>query len=191
MRELFTVVVVCAVITVAPVVALLGVTQIAMVQKAKADPGSHSTVAEADLYVKKKPHPLQKEYPELFATEGIIVAFGADWCSACKRQGRELRGPAARYNILKVDVQDEAGKPTKWGRLMETLELGKTIPVVIVVSKGEVVKVFYGFTPWAEIAPHAKKAKKNDSDDVDGVDIGPLHIDWNDGVRIDWGRDES
>lgn len=155
------------------------------------DPGVGPRVhAEADLYVKPQPkpdHPLKKDYPELFATEAVVVTFGADWCAACRRQALELRGPSHRYNILKVAVEDKEGKKTKWSKLMDRLELGDTIPVTIVVSKGEALKTFYGFTPWGAIKPLAEKAKKNDNE-TDSIDIGPLHIDWDDGVDIHFRR---
>ena len=139
---------------------------------------------EADLYKKPKRHPLQKVYPELFTTEAIVVAFGADWCPWCKVQARTLKGPSQRYNILYVKVEDEDGNPTRWATLSNELELGSAIPVTVVIEKGEVKKVFHGHTPWAEIEPHAKKAKKN-KDQKNHIDIGPIHIDWDDdGIDI-------
>ena len=76
---------------------------------------------------------------------------------------------------------------------MSTWELGDTIPVTVVVSKGDVVKTFYGFTPWSEIKPHAEKAKKSDGDGKTNVDIGPIHIDWDDdgNVNIDVRRNHE
>lgn len=150
--------------------------------------GQGGHVAEADLYIKNpKPpeHPLQERFPELFATEAIVVSFGADWCGWCKAQARELKGPSFRYNILYVKIEDKDGD-TKWAELIKALKLGEdSVPVTAVICKGEVVKVFYGFTPWVEIKPHAGKAKKNEQDETNSIDIGPIHIDWDDdGVDI-------
>lgn len=150
--------------------------------------------AEVDIYKKPTPkpeHPLKKEFPELFTTEAIVVTFSADWCVACRRQAIELRGPSERFNILRVKIEEENEKgetvPSRWGRLMDRLELGESIPVTIVVAKGEVLKTFYNYTPWATIRPHAEKAKKN-ADETDNIDIGPINIDWDDGLNIDWRR---
>jgi thiol-disulfide isomerase/thioredoxin len=150
--------------------------------------GGQGNVPEVDLYKKAEPkpvHPLKKEFPELFTTEAVVVAFGADWCGWCKAQARDLKGPSFRYNILYVKV-DKDGKPTRWGKLADKLELGKSVPVTVVIEKGKVTKTFIGFTPWGEIKPHAQKAKKNDQDDEKNhIDIGPIHIDWDDdGVDI-------
>jgi len=73
---------------------------------------------------------------------------------------------------------------------MDKLGLGSSIPVTVVFSKGEVVKVFYGYTKWDDIKPFAEKAKKNDKDDEEShIRIGTLNIDWDDsGVDIDLQR---
>lgn len=146
--------------------------------------GQGDNVPEVDLYKKRdRPHPLKKKYPELFSTDAVVVSFGADWCGWCKAQARELKGPSLRFNILYVKV-DEDGKPTRWGRLIDKLELGESVPVTVVIEKGKVTKTFIGFTPWAEIKPHAAKAKKN-KDGGGHIRIGPIHIDWDDdGVDI-------
>ena len=149
------------------------------------------------LYKEPEPepvHPLRATYPELFATDAVVVAFGADWCPWCKAQARELKLPSVSYNILYVKVEEGgetgAAETSRWGELMDTLNLGSSIPVTVVFSKGEVVKVFYGFTKWDDIKPFAEKAKKNDKDDEEGhIRIGPLNIDWDDsGVDIDLQR---
>lgn len=158
-----------------------------MVEIADQTRSGDDSIAGVDLYVKQKPHPLKKDYPELFATEAIVLTFSADWCAACRRQALELRGPSEQFNILRVKVEADNQK-TRWSTLMDKLELGETIPVTIVVSKGEVTKTFYGYTPWSQIKPHAGKAKKNEKDETDHIDIGPIHIDWDDGVDIDFRR---
>lgn len=154
-------------------------------------PGGHD--AEADLYVKPEPNPLKADYPELFRTEAVVVAFGSPTCYACRKQAAALRGPSTRYNILKVDARDENGKRTRWAELMDEWELGSMIPVVVVFDRetGKITKTFSGYTPWSKIKPHAAKAKKDDNDEKGHVDIGPIHIDWDDGdVNVDiWGRE--
>ena len=81
---------------------------------------------------------------------------------------------------------EKDGQKTKWSKLMDQLELGDSIPVTIVVSKGEIQKVFHGFTLWADIKPHAEKAKKSDDNEKNNIDIGPIHIDWDDdSVNVD------
>lgn len=150
--------------------------------------------AEVDLY--KKPgedeelteaqKALKKVAPELFRTEAVIVVFGAEWCRYCKVQARELRGPSQRYNVLVYDVEDEKGNGKK---VSELLEVGGSIPVTFIVEKGIVKKSFEGFTPWAQIKLHAKKAAKNEDQKGD-VNIGPLNIHWDlDGVDINWDRE--
>ena len=68
------------------------------------------------------------------------------------------------------------------------LNLGRSIPVTVVIEHGEVMKTFIGNTSWRKIKPHAEKAKKNESDQTDRVEIGPLRIDWSDGVDIEFIR---
>jgi len=134
--------------------------------------------AEIDLFEtgKEKLTPTQakilKSYPILGKTDAVVVVFGAEWCTACKRQALELRGPSNRYNVLVYDVEKE-GK-----ELSELLKIGRSIPVVMVLEKGKATKTFIGFTPWVDIKVHAKKAKKNEEGDRGRIDIGPIHIDW-------------
>lgn len=161
--------------------------------------------AEIDLYIKPEPIPdpdgqltetqkkVKASHPELFATEAVIVTFGAPWCRWCKAQVRELRGPSLTYNVLVYDIEAADDEKTEEEKnrakenliLLDLYELGRTIPITVVIEKGVVVKTFYGFTPWGEIAPHAEKAKKNDKQKTH-IDIGPIHIDWDDGgIDID------
>lgn len=153
--------------------------------KTVSDDRQNSQVAGADLYV--KPHPLRKEFPELFATEAVVIAFGADWCTWCKHQAKELQTPSKEYYIFYVHIDEtHKGKtiPTRWGRLIDHYKLGFSVPVVAIIEKGEVKKAFLQYTPWSEIKPHAKKAKKNEKVDPKiNIDIGPIHIDWDDDIK--------
>lgn len=149
--------------------------------------------AGVDLY--KKPDPLDESsrkikatHPELFATEAVIVIFGADYCVWCKRQALELKGPSINYNVIYYELEKD-GEPTKHAALYEALGLTggeSAIPKIVVMEKGKITKTFIGFTDWSDIKPHAEKAKKNESDKTDHIRIGPLNIDWTDGVDIDW-----
>lgn len=157
--------------------------------------------AEVDLYVKPdkldgKQKKVKETHPELFQTEAVIVTFGAPWCRWCKAQIRDLRGPSLSHNVLVYDIEPDDEKKTeaqkeqakKNAALLDLYELGRNIPVTVIIEKGKVVKTFYGFTPWGEIAPHAKKARKNDKQKTH-IDIGPIHIDWDDdGIDIDRNR---
>lgn len=153
--------------------------------------------AEVDLF--KRPRPdgdkeetetqkaLKKVAPELFRTEAVVVTFGAEWCRYCKAQIRDLRGPSLTYNVLAYDVEDEKGNGKA---VADYLKIGRSVPVTCIIEKGRIVKSFEGFTPWATIKPHAKKAKKNDKDQEGDLKIGPLNIDWDDnGVDINWDRE--
>jgi len=144
--------------------------------------GQDLRTAEIDLYSKPKPKPkpdltktqkeILKAYPVLSKTDAVIVVFGAEWCTACKRQVLELKGPSTRYNVLVYDVEKEGKK------LAELLKVGRSIPVIMVLENGKPTKTFLNFTPWVDIKPHAKKAKKNEEEQKGRIDIGPIHIDW-------------
>lgn len=131
-----------------------------------------------------KPHPLKKDYPELFSekAEAAVVSFGSATCAPCYRQGVELKRYAQGYHVLKVDISED-----RWRALFKKWDLGPTVPVTVVVENGEVAKMFRGFTPWREIKPFAKKAVLHEKDDEKGnIDVGPIHIDWDDGdVNVD------
>lgn len=150
-----------------------------MVGQSHSDGGQSGHVAEADLYVKPQPHPLRKDYPELFQSEAVVLCFGSDWCGPCKRQAAALAGPAQRYHILKVRIEEE-----RWRTLWEKLELGGGVPVTVVMERGEVVKTFKGFTPWREIMPHADKAAKPEKERDLRIRVGLVHIDLTDGVDV-------
>jgi len=146
-------------------------------------------VPEIDLY--KRPDPdgglterqreIKAAAPELFKTEGVIVVFGAEWCRWCKAQVADLKGPSFKYNVLVYDLDEEKGS-----LLADLLEVGDSVPVTMIVEKGVVTKTFLGFTPWAEIKPHAEKAAKNEDDKKGSVNIGPIRIDWDtNGFNLD------
>jgi thiol-disulfide isomerase/thioredoxin len=136
------------------------------------DGGPDLHTAEVDLFDKRTStaKEVTKAYPILAKTDAVIVVFGAEWCTACKRQVLELKGPSNRYNVLVYDVAKEVEK------LAELLKIGRSIPVVMVLEKGEPTKTFIGYTPWTEIKPHAKKAVKNEQ--KGSIIIGPIRIDW-------------
>lgn len=131
--------------------------------------------AEVDLFEKPdKPDETTakviKAYPILAKTDAVIVVFGAEWCTACKRQVLELKGPSNRYNVLVYDVEKDGEE------LAELLKIGRSIPVIMVLEKGKPTKTFIGYTPWTQIKPHAKKAVKNEQ--KGSIIIGPIRIDW-------------
>lgn len=133
----------------------------------------------------------EKKYPELWATDAIIVTFSAEWCGWCKQQAGILSGPSKAYYVFiaKIEEKDEIGRTvkTRWGELAEKWDVSN-IPVTFIVEKGKPVKRFDGYTAWSKIKPHAEKARRNEDDKKKGFNIGPLRFDWDEGVNVDWER---
>jgi thiol-disulfide isomerase/thioredoxin len=160
-------------------------------------PGTYSSlrrdlpISKVDLYKRPKTltetqEKLKEVAPELFRTEAVIVVFGAEWCRYCKVQTRDLKVPSLAYNVIVYDIEKDNGP-----MIAELLQVGRSIPVTMILEKGIMVKSFEGFTPWTQIKPHAEKAKKDDSDTEGHVNIGPINIDWDDsGVDINLDREK-
>lgn len=122
-------------------------------------------------------------YPEIFATDAVIVVFGADWCQWCKAQAAALTTPSKTYNILYWKIEDPNGKSNKYSDLMDKWELGGAVPVTVLVERGKVVKTWTAFTPWEDLKPFVEKARKNEHEQKEGFIIGP--INGGDSIDID------
>lgn len=139
--------------------------------------------AQIDLFTRETNEQqklLKQAAPDLYKVDAAIVVISAESCPPCRRQALELRGPSERYNIViyKLDDGNQGEKVAKILGITGT-------PTTLVLKQGEVTKTFIGYTPWAQIKPHAELAKKNEKDQG-GFRLGPIKIDWDDGdVNID------
>jgi hypothetical protein len=106
---------------------------------------------------------VKRDFPELYSTEAVIAVFEAETCQPCKRTKTQLKPHAGSYNMVFYDV---SSNPNHYKLMKETLKLGTFVPVVAIIEKGEVKKVFHGYTPWSKVKPYAKKAKKTKVDEV-------------------------
>lgn len=133
-------------------------------------------VAEGGFPFEPYVSPRQRDFPELYSTEAVIVLFGSASCRPCQRTKVQLKPHAADYNMVFYDIS----KSSQQYNLMKDLKLGSSVPVIAIIEKGKVKKVFQGYTPWDNVKPYATKAKKSDTDPVN-IRIGPLKIDIDDG----------
>lgn len=118
------------------------------------------------------------KYPEIFASNAVIVILGADWCQWCKEEAKELTGPSHEYNIFYANIDEE-----RWSSFMDEKQLGSSVPVTLLIERGEIVHTWNGYVPWTDILPLAGKAKKSGDEQKEGFIIGPL--DGGDGERLD------
>lgn len=75
-----------------------------------------------------------------------IVDFYADWCGPCKMQSPIIDKIAEEHNEIrvgKVNVDDNQELAEKYGIM--------SIPTILVIKNGEVVKQFVGLTTKDEI----------------------------------------
>lgn len=121
-----------------------------------------------------------KAYPELYATPGVIVTFGAEWCGHCKPQKRIIARHQRKYNVLVYDYDEKRGKALaeRWGV--------KKLPTTVIVEQGKVVKTFIGLTSWETIRRSAGKAVKDDKRSQTTIEIFPfIRVDVRDSRTID------
>ena len=148
------------------------------------DGGRNLRTAEVDLFDKRSEtaKAIAKASPILAKAEGVVVVFGADWCTWCKRQAAHLKPHSVRYNMMVLEI-DKPGSGRDVGVILGVCDkegnpLASGVPITIVLEKGEPVETFIGFTTWDKIEPAAKKAKKKDGDQKGYINIGPIRIDW-------------
>jgi len=132
---------------------------------------------DADLTNEQKR--LKEEFPLLFATKGQIVSFTSAWCGPCRQQKPQIAKLENRFNVLSFDIGTEQGK-----HLFEYVG-GESVPLTVVMVRGEVKKRFDGYTPASTIEQEATDAlKEKPSDDKKtSIEVGSLHIDWS-GSRV-------
>ena len=77
-----------------------------------------------------------------------LVDFWAEWCAPCRMMGPVLDQLAAEYagkaQVCKVNVDNEGGLAQEFNV--------SSIPMLLVMKDGQVVKQFIGVTPKTELA---------------------------------------
>lgn len=80
-----------------------------------------------------------------------LIDFYADWCGPCKMQSPvidELAEARDDINVGKINVDENQNLAEKYGVM--------SIPTLIVIKNGEVIKQFVGLTPKSQIEEYLK-----------------------------------
>ena len=93
-------------------------------------------------------HVSSENYERIVKTEkAILLDFYAEWCGPCKMMSPVIDNIAEevgdRVVVGKVDVDDDQQLAEKYGIM--------SIPTIIIIKNGEVLKRFVGVTPKEEI----------------------------------------
>ena len=81
----------------------------------------------------------------------VIIDFYADWCGPCKMQSPIIENIAKNNTNIKVGKINVDNNPT----LAEKCEI-MSIPTIIVLKDGEIIKKFIGLTSENEILESIK-----------------------------------
>ena len=80
-----------------------------------------------------------------------LIDFYADWCGPCKMQSPVIDKIADErndINVGKINVDENQNLAEKYGVL--------SIPTLLVIKNGEIVKQFVGLTPKSQIEEYLK-----------------------------------